>query len=86
MAGPNQLAIEIQSARIGLFPVPVEDILGDFVKQRYASWDAGIGADIEKGSSSFEALEKYMLDKGEVTPNVSGRQEYLENVVNRYYR
>jgi xylose isomerase len=25
-----------------------------------------------------------MLEKGEVTPNVSGRQEMLENVVNRY--
>jgi xylose isomerase len=63
-----------------------DGVLSDFVKQRYASWDAGVGADIEKGKSSFETLEKYMLEKGEVTPNVSGRQEYLENVVNRYFR
>ena len=32
VAGPNQLAIEIQSARIGLLPVPVDELLGDFVK------------------------------------------------------
>ena len=39
-----------------------------------------------KGKVSFETLEKYMLEKGEAAPNVSGRQEYLENVVNRYIR
>jgi xylose isomerase len=63
-----------------------DGVLGDFVKQRYASWDGGIGAEIEKGKASFETLEKYLLEKGEVAPNVSGRQEYLENVVNRYFR
>ena len=63
-----------------------DGILSDFVKHRYASWDAGIGAEIEKGKASFDTLEKYMLEKGEVAPNVSGRQEYLENVVNRYFR
>jgi len=54
------------------------------VKERYISWDSGIGADIEAGKCSFKSLEKYMLDKGEVTPNKSGRQELFENVVNRY--
>ena len=44
----------------------------------------GIGADIEAGKCDFKSLEKYMLDKGEVTPNKSGRQELFENVVNRY--
>src|SRR6476619_757070 len=52
-----------------------DGVLKDFVKQRYTSWDTGVGADIEKGSASFESLEKYMLQKGEATPNVSGRQE-----------
>lgn len=63
-----------------------DGILKDFVKQRYSSWDTGIGAEIEKGNASLETLEKYMLEKGDVTPNVSGRQEYLENVINRYLR
>jgi xylose isomerase len=63
-----------------------DGIIAEFVNQRYSSWDSGIGAEVEKGKASFESLEKYMLEKGDVTPNVSGRQEYLENVVNRYIR
>src|SRR5882762_4307915 len=35
--------------------------LAEFVKQRYASWDSGIGAKIESGKSSFKELEAYML-------------------------
>jgi len=54
------------------------------VRQRYASWDAGIGAEIEAGKHDFESLEKYMLQKGEITPNASGRQELFENIVNRF--
>jgi hypothetical protein len=37
VAGPNQLALEIQSARIGLIPVPVDELLGDFVKHMNAA-------------------------------------------------
>ena len=58
--------------------------LKDFIKKRYASWDSGIGAQIEKGEANFESLEKYMLEKGNPDRNVSGRQEMLENVLNRY--
>jgi xylose isomerase len=58
--------------------------LASLLKQRYASWDQGVGADIEKGKADFAALERYMLDKGDITPNVSGRQEMLENLINRY--
>lgn len=56
----------------------------DFVNERYASWNVGIGAEIEAGKADFKSLEKYMLDKGEITPNASGRQEMLENLFNRY--
>jgi xylose isomerase len=63
-----------------------DGVLKDFVKQRYASWDSGIGADIESGKAKFEELEAYMLKKGEAEKNVSGRQEMLENVINRYVR
>ena len=63
-----------------------DGVLKDFVKQRYASWDAGIGAKIEGGQAKFEELEKYMLDKGDAAPNTSGRQEMLENIVNRYVK
>ena len=61
-----------------------DGLLKDFVQQRYASWDSGIGAQIEKGEVGFSELEAYMLQKGNPTPNTSGRQEMLENIINRY--
>ena len=54
------------------------------VQDRYSSWDGGVGAEIEAGKHDFASLEKYMIEKGDVTPNTSGRQELFENVVNRY--
>ena len=39
VAGPNQLALEIQSLRIGLVPVPLDEVLGEFVKNmNSAGW------------------------------------------------
>lgn len=64
--------------------IRADGVLRDFVKQRYASWDSGIGAEIEAGKVGFAELEKYMLDKGDAAANVSGRQEMLENIINRY--
>ena len=55
-----------------------------FVAQRYASFDTGYGRDIEKGKTSFKALEALVIkDIGEPTPR-SGRQEYLENLLTSY--
>lgn len=61
-----------------------DGLLEKFVKDRYSSWDSGIGAEIESGKANFKTLEAYMMKKGEVAPNSSGRQELLENIVNRY--
>ena len=58
--------------------------LGGFVKDRYASWDSGIGKDIESGKLNFARLKQYMLEKGEPAPNTSGRVEMLENLLNEY--
>jgi xylose isomerase len=66
--------------------IRADGVLKDFVKQRYASWDSGVGQRIEAGSAGFEELERYVLEKGEAAPNVSGRQEMLENIINRYIR
>lgn len=63
-----------------------DGVLADIVKQRYASWDTGIGASIEAGKESFDTLEAYMLKKGDADKNVSGRQELIENVINRYLK
>ena len=61
-----------------------DGVLKEMTDKRYASWESGVGLQISEGSASFETLEKYMLEKGEVTANVSGRQELFEAVFNRY--
>lgn len=60
--------------------------LEQFIKERYSSWDTGIGAEIEKGKVGFKELEQYALKMGEVKTNKSGRQEYLENLINEFIR
>jgi xylose isomerase len=58
--------------------------LAEFVKTRYASWDSGLGARIESGQENLRSLEARMLDQGEAAANLSGRQEYLENLINEF--
>jgi len=58
--------------------------LADFVRERYSSYDSGVGAKIEGGKTSFKELEAYMLKKGEAEANTSGRQEFLENLINEF--
>jgi xylose isomerase len=63
-----------------------DGVLADIVKQRYSSWDTGVGAEIEAGKHDLASLEAYMLKKGDSDANVSGRQELIENILNRYIR
>ena len=58
--------------------------LDKFVEQRYSSWDGELGQKIENGSANFRDLEAFIMGKGEAAANASGRQELIENVVNRY--
>ena len=54
------------------------------VTNRYASYDTGFGREIEKRRVGFRELNKLVLTKlGEPTPR-SGKQEYLENLLNTY--
>jgi xylose isomerase len=54
-----------------------------FRSERYASFDSGEGAAFEKGSLSLGQLRDFAIANGE--PKViSGRQEWLENLINRY--
>jgi xylose isomerase len=64
--------------------IRADNALDEFVAARYGSWNSGIGAEIEAGTADFKRLESYMLEKGEVDANASGRQEMLENLFNRY--
>jgi len=52
-------------------------------KERYASYDNGKGAEFEAGTLSLEDLRQFAIDNGE-PKIISGRQEYLENLINRF--
>ncbi|MBO4950380.1 MAG: xylose isomerase [Clostridia bacterium] len=53
-----------------------------FVADRYASYNSGIGKKIIDGTATIAELEEYALNMGDVSTNISGKQEYLENVLN----
>jgi len=56
--------------------------IDNFVEDRYSSYNTGIGKKIVDGTASISELEEYALALGDVTTNISGKQEYLENVIN----
>ncbi|QQR38992.1 xylose isomerase [Devosia rhizoryzae] len=63
----------------------IED--GEFDKlldDRYAGWKSGIGADILGGKLSLADIAARVESDGINPQPKSGRQEYLENLVNRY--
>jgi len=57
--------------------------LDGFKRQRYSSFDSGIGAQIENGEVGLEELSAYALGNGEPETQ-SGRQEMLENLINDF--
>lgn len=77
IAGMDTFALGLRKAQ-----AIIEDgRIDEFVAKRYSSYQSGIGADIVSGKVTMADLEKYALEKGDVHPE-SGRQEYLETVLN----
>ena len=52
-------------------------------KDRYASFDQGLGKDFEKGKLTLENLREFAIKNGE-PKQMSGKQEMLENLINNY--
>ncbi|HUB66021.1 MAG TPA: xylose isomerase [Candidatus Methylacidiphilales bacterium] len=80
IGGMDAYALAYKIAR----KIRAEGKLEKFIAERYASYDSGYGREIEKRRTGFKELEKLVLRKlGEPKPK-SGRQEYLENLLNTY--
>ncbi|PNS40212.1 xylose isomerase [Mesotoga sp. B105.6.4] len=77
IAGMDTFALGLKAAAKLLQEGTLEDLL----KERYRSFDSGIGKEIEEGRASFKSLEEYIIDKESPLPEPS-RQEYLERLVN----
>jgi xylose isomerase len=54
-----------------------------FVEERYSSWQGEVGTKIREGKITLEELSELALAMGDVNSNTSGRQEYLENIINQ---
>jgi xylose isomerase len=57
--------------------------LPEYRRQRYASFDDGPGLAFESGEMSLEDLRNHAAKTGEPA-QISGRQEWVENVINDY--
>ena len=57
--------------------------LARFVRERYASWDRGVGRKIERGQITLAELNAYALQTKDPVL-ASARQEMLENIFNEF--
>ena len=56
--------------------------IDNFIKERYQSFESGIGKKIRDNSVDLKELSDYALNMKAPSLPISGRQEYLESVVN----
>jgi xylose isomerase len=64
-----------------------DHVLDDVIKERYSSYDSGIGADIESGKADFKSLEAYAIDKTVEQLRAATHSDHLEQVkdtINHY--
>lgn len=77
IAGMDTFALGLRKAAA----IIADGRIDNFVKERYNSYTKGIGKKIVDGTTDFDELYAYAAQRG--TPEVpSGRQEYLEAVLN----
>jgi xylose isomerase len=78
ITGMDAFALGLQAAQ----RIIDDGKIAEMVRTRYASWDSGDGAAFEAGKLTLEELAA-MGEKGEPKP-VSGKQEYIESLLNGY--
>jgi xylose isomerase len=67
--------------------IRADGFLEKALRERYRTWDSGIGQQIERDEADYASLERYVLEreaKGQLAPTVSGRQELLQNLINSF--
>ncbi|WP_268800882.1 xylose isomerase [Pseudomonas huanghezhanensis] len=80
VAGMDVLALALERAAA----MVENDVLAQFKTQRYAGWDQPLGREVLAGDYTLESLAEHAF-KQQLNPQpVSGRQEMLEGVVNRF--
>jgi xylose isomerase len=81
IGGMDTFAVGLQIAQ----RIIEDGVIPNFVKDRYASFATGDGAKFSKGKLSLDQLAKIGTEAGYGNTGLtSGKQEYLENVLNSY--
>jgi len=57
--------------------------ISGFMDTRYSSWTGDMGIQVLKGKTSLADMDAYVENHGEPA-RTSGRQEYLESLINSY--
>ncbi len=79
IGGMDHLAIALKKAAA----IVEKDFLSDAVANRYKGWSGDLGKEISAGEYSLESLAKHAVDSEIAPKHESGKQELLENQVNR---
>lgn len=64
-----------------------DGFLDDVLKTRYASWDEGLGKDIEDGKEDFKSLEAKVIDTPQAELRAATQSDHLEEIkdtINHY--
>ena len=69
---------------IGVEKLINDNVIPKFIEERYADWDKELGKFIHDKKNSLEDIQNQILDKNIEPEPRSGRQEYLENILNKY--
>jgi len=80
---PNEFPFNVYETTMCMYEVlKAGGLTGGFIAERYASYNTGIGAKIRSGETTLEELAAYAEEMGAPALTGSGRQEYLEAIVN----
>ena len=61
-----------------------DNVVPKFIKDRYSDWDGELGRFIHKQDTSLESIHQKVIDISIEPKTRSGRQEFLENIINKY--
>ena len=61
-----------------------DNIIPKFIKDRYSDWDGELGKFIHNKDTSLDSIHQRVIDNNIDPQTRSGRQEYLENIINKY--
>ena len=78
IAGMDSFALGLKLA----YRIIEDGRIDEFVHKRYESFSNGIGEKIVNGTTSLEELSAYAVNLNTVSEKNSGKQEYLESVIN----